>query len=82
MELRFPSSPSDNQATRVFLLTPWAEPPSEEEWGSISKIRVCPAPHPSTEHTPVYTGERGQTASAVQNVTPQGKDTPRPVPDS
>ena len=31
MELCFPSSPSDNQATRVFLLTPWAEPPSEEE---------------------------------------------------
>lgn len=58
MELRFPLSPSDNQATRSF--SPLGQSHHHRRGGSISKIRECPALHPPTEHTSVYTGERGQ----------------------
>lgn len=58
MELRFPLSPSDNQATRSF--SPLGQSHHHRGGGSISKIRECPALHPPTEHTPVYTGEGGQ----------------------
>lgn len=79
MELCFPSPPSDNQS--FFSPLVQSATTTEEEMRQHQQDQSVPCPPPSDRaHSCVYWGEG--TASAVQNVTPQGKDTPQPVPDS